>query len=388
MSFFHGVESIVLPGDVSSVNTVKTAVIGLIGCATTPTGSDTVNKLKLCLSDVDDAQYGIAGSIPEALVAIRSQGAATVLVVNLGTGTPAPDAAAFIGTVNAETGARTGLKVFDLAFSTLGFRPKIIIAPGYSSATGIAAALVACAETHRGCAYLDSPTGQIVSAAIASRGAGNPWNLSTTRAKLLYPGVKNALGVVKPMSAYSAGLRAKIDREENFWTSSSNHDIKGITGLETPITFAINDINSEANTLNAAGIVTIANTYGTGYREWGNRNASFPVKSDPLTFESVQRLDDITSESIELAMFPFLDRPINQALIDSILNTVNGYFNTLISQGALIEGSKCYFESSKNSAVEIAAGHLTFTKVFIGAIPGERITFYSKIDVNLLNNLI
>jgi len=169
---------------------------------------------------------------------------------------------------------------------------------------------------------------------------------------------------------------------------SGNAEIKGITGLETPITFAINDINSEANALNAAGIVTIANSYGTGFREWGNRNASFPVNSDPLTFEAVQRLDDITAEAIELAMFPYLDKPINKALIDLILNTVNGYFNTLIGQGALIEGSKCFFEAAKNPATEIAAGHLTFTKVFVGAIPGERITFYSKIDINLLNNLV
>lgn len=383
MSFFHGVETINLPGDVTTVNNVKSAVIGIIGTA----AEGDVNSLKLCLSDVDDAQFGDSGSIPDALKIIRSIGSATVLVVSLGTGTPTPTASDFEGSVNGTTGARTGLKVFDLAFSTFGFRPKIIIAPGFSSATGVAAKLIACAETHRGCAYLDSPAGQTVAAAITSRGTSGAWNLSTKRAKLLFPGVKDADGNVKPFSAFAAGLRAKIDKEENFWTSSSNHVLPGVSGLETPITFAINDINSEANTLNAAGITTVANSYGTGFREWGNRNAGFPTATDPSTFEAVQRLDDITSESIELAMFPYADKPINQALIDQILNTVNGYFNTLISQGALIEGSKCYFEASKNSVTEIANGHLTFTKVFIGAIPGERITFYSKIDINLLKNL-
>jgi len=383
MSFFHGVETIPLPGDVTTVNNVKTAVIGLIGTA----GTGDTNTLKLCLSDVDDTQFGTTGTIPKALAAIRSQGSATVLVISVGTGTPAPSSSDFVGAVDGTTGARTGLKCFDLAYTTFGFRPKIIIAPGFSSTSAIQAALIACATTHRGCAYLDSATGITTAAAITSRGSGGIWNISDARAKLLFPGILDADGVVDNYSAYAAGLRARIDLEENFWTSSSNHVIKGITGLETPITFAINDSTTEANTLNAAGIVTIANSYGTGFREWGNRNASFPTATDPRTFESVQRLDDITSESIELAMYPYLDRPINQALIDQILNTVNGYFNTLIGQGALIEGSKCYFETSKNPSTEIAAGHLTFTKVFVGAIPGERITFYSKIDTSLLENL-
>ena len=105
-------------------------------------------------------------------------------------------------------------------------------------------------------------------------------------------------------------------------------------------------MTSEANTLNAAGITTLV-TLG-GYKECGNRNASFPTLETVSTFESVQRLDDITSEAIELAMAPYLDRPINTALIDFIVNSVNGYFNELIAKGALIEGSKCYFLESKN----------------------------------------
>jgi hypothetical protein len=383
MSFFHGVETITLSGDVTSVNTVKTAVIGLIGTAS----AGPVNTLTLCASAVDDAQFGSSGTIPKALSAIRSQGSALVLVVSIGTGTPTPPAADFAGAVDATTNARSGVLVFDLAYTTYGFRPKIFIAPGFSSVAGVQAALIAAATKHRGCAYLDSPTGITVPQAIASRGAAGVWNISEYRAKLLFPGVLDADGNVDNMSAYAAGLRAYIDLNENYWSSSSNHQILGITGMETPITFAYNDASSEASLLNAAGIVTIANAFGSGFMEWGNRNSAFPVNSDPNTFEVMQRLADITAESIELAVAPYVDRPINQAFVDFILQSVNDYFATLISRGALMKGSKCYFETSRNPAAQLAAGQICFTKVFMGAVPSEGIIFYDKIDTSLLTSL-
>jgi len=203
MSFFHGVETILLPGDISSVNNVKTAVIGLIGTA----ASGDVNKMKLCLSDVDDEQFGTTGTIPKALKAIRKQGSATVLVVSVGTETPAPDAAAFVGTLT--NGVRTGLKQFELAFATFGFKPKIFIAPGFSSVSGVQDGLIAAATLHKGITYLDSATGLTVAAAITSRGVAGIWNVSEPRAKLLYPGVKDADGNVDNYSAYAAGLRAR-----------------------------------------------------------------------------------------------------------------------------------------------------------------------------------
>jgi phage tail sheath protein FI len=386
MSFLHGVETLSLQSGTTPINNKSTAVIGLIG--TSEAGSPSiVNKLKLCLSDVDDAQFGTTGSIPAALAAIRLQGPATVLVVSLGpsVSSPAyPVASDFVGTY--ANGVRTGLKLFDEAMSTFGFRPKIIIAPEYSSLTGMLAALQTVATAHRGCCYIDSAAGQSVNAAITARSAQGIWVTADPRTKLLFGGVKNIAGTVKPSSAYLAGLRARVDNELGFWFSSSNNEIKGIIGLETPISFAINDLTSEANTLNAAGIVALV-TLG-GYKEWGNRNAAYPTLSTVSSFEAVQRLDDITSEAIELAMAPYLDKPINQALIDFILNSVNGYFNELIAKGALIEGSKCYFLESKNSETEIAAGHLTFTKKFIGGIPGERFTFENYLDTAILQNLL
>jgi hypothetical protein len=370
------------------INTAKTAVIGLIGTAAT----GTLNQLYLCNSSVDDAVFGTTGTIPNALGIIRAQGPATVFVVCVGTGTPTPVDTDFIGTLDATTGARTGLYVFDLAYSVYGFKPRIFIAPGYSSLATVAAALIAKAENMKGCAYLDAPTGTIVSAALALRGASALWSTTSTRAKLLYPMIKDASGTIQPFSAYAAGLRAAIDYTADasgggFWVSSSNHDLTGVSGLEIPITAMINDPTTEANQLNAQGITTVFNNFGTGFREWGNRNASFPTNTDPTTFECVKRTMDIIDDAIEMASMPYLDIPIIQAYVDMILITVNNYFNSLIKRGAMLEGSKCTYDPAKNSSAELAKGHIVFTNTYMSPTPAERITFDTIVDTSLLNNL-
>ena len=384
-TFLHGVETITSPSEVI-VNDIKTAVIGLMGTAIT----GDINKLILCTTESDDAQFGSTGSIPEALKSIRKQGAATIFVVNVGLPDSTPDAADFLG---ANTlGVRTGSKLFELCFSTYGFNPKIFITPRYSMVSGVITVLEGLAEKYRGHCYLDATEGITVTAAIALKSSGI-WSAVTKRAKLCYPMVIDSItNTALPLSSFLAGVRANLDSTGDnagggFWVSSSNHTIKGISGLDTPITSSINDATSESNLLNAAGIVTVFNTFGTGYREWGNRVGSFPTDTTYSSFECVQRAKDIIDESIELAMLPYIDRPIIQAYIDSVRNTVNGYFNTLIARGALLEGSKCTYDVAKNPPSQLATGHIIFTNVFMSPTPAERITFDTTIDINLLKNL-
>jgi phage tail sheath protein FI len=138
--------------------------------------------------------------------------------------------------------------------------------------------------------------------------------------------------------------------------------------------------------LNENGIVTVFNSFGTGYRVWGNRSAAWPSKSDPKNFISVRRTADIIAESIEYATLQFLDKPITVA-IDGVLSMVNAFIRTLIGRGALVDG-KCYFLKDKNPETELANGHLTFTYEIMPPTPAERITFEQVINIELLKKLI
>jgi phage tail sheath protein FI len=82
-------------------------------------------------------------------------------------------------------------------------------------------------------------------------------------------------------------------------------------------------------------------------------------------------------------MLPFLDQPINTALIDAIKETVNAFMRTLIARGALVDG-ECVFDSAKNPETEIAQGKLLFDFNFMPPVPMERVRFESFVDISLL----
>jgi hypothetical protein len=404
-NFLHGVETIEIDKGPRPIRQVKTAVVGLVGTA--PTGP--INTPTIVLSEKDAAQFGSisdaasAGhTIPQALDAIFDHGAGTVIVVNVfdpaihtvtGESGKTPIAAShIIGTVTT-SGARTGLKALDDTYSLFGFNAKILIAPGYATLNAVTTELISMADKLRAVALIDAPAGLTVQQVIQGRGPSGTinFNTSSARAVLCYPHLKvydprTNSERLEPFSARLAGVMCKTDMEQGYWWSPSNHEISGIVGVERPITARVNDPNSEANLLNEAGIVTVFNSFGTGYRVWGNRSAAWPSVSHPKNFINVRRTADVLHESVEYAMLQFIDRPINDALIDDIKGSVNAFIRTLVGRGALIDGS-CTFDPAKNPPTEIAAGHLTFDLTFMPPTPAERISFESFIDINLLRGL-
>ena len=302
--------------------------------------------------------------------------------------------AQIIGTINGTTGVYTGIKCFDLVYNLFGFTPKVLIAPGYSTLAAVAAELIVSATKHRGIALLDAPVGTTPSQAIAGRGVGGSiggFNTSSNRAYLLYPhlSVYSAAtdsNELQPYSQFMAGVISATDLNEGYWVSPSNHEVKGIVGVERTITGGYNNPTSEANLLNEKGITTIQRAYGTGMRTWGNRSAAFPTSTAPDNFIPVRRVADVLHESIELAMIDFIDQPINNAVIDAITETVNQFMRVLVGRGAIIDGN-CSFDRSKNPDVQLAAGQLVFDLTFMPPTPAERITFDSFIDISLLRSL-
>jgi len=304
------------------------------------------------------------------------------------------DDADVIGTVSAN--ARTGFKLFETAQAQVGFSPKILICPTFCEEAAVAAEMITQAEALRATALIDAPsatsTGDGPSDVIAERGVSGTYagfQTASRNVMLLWPYLKRYdfaadATVITPPSPYFAGVMAASDRERGFWFSPSNRAIQNILGVEVELTSAINDPDSDANLLNAAGISTVFTGFGAGIRTWGNRNASFPVESGPKTFVSVRRVQQVVDESVELAMLPFVDQPITAAIIDAIRETVNGYIRSLIQRGALLPGSRCDFIPEDNPPTQIADGQLVFQNTLMPPTPAERITFQSRIDINLL----
>jgi len=245
----------------------------------------------------------------------------------------------------------------------------------------------------RAIGIVDAPVGTTVQEAITGRGNQGTINFNTSsdRIVLCYPHVKvydaeTDTNILEPYSQRLAGVIAAKDIDKGYHWSPSNTEIQGIVGVEKQLTSMINDPTSEVNQLNEAGIMTIFNSYGSGLRTWGNRSAAFPTSSEVTNFINVRRTADILHESVEYSMLQFIDFPIDNGLIDSITESVNSFIRTLIGRGALIDG-KCFYNKDKNSATEIANGHIVFDIEFMPPTPAERITFESFIDINLLKTL-
>lgn len=297
-----------------------------------------------------------------------------------------------IGTVDG-AGRRTGLQALQDTYNDMGFFAKILIAPVYGSLNSVASELNVMAHKLRAVALVDAPIGTTFAEAIAGRGPNGSinFNYSSERMVLCYPHLKvydiaTDAERLEPFSQRLAGVICAVDNDRGYWWSPSNNEIKGITGVERRLSAMINDPTTEVNLLNENGIVTLFNSFGTGLRTWGNRSAAWPTVTHPKNFINVRRTADVIHESIEYSMLQFIDRPINQALIDDIRESVNAFMRTLIGRGALIDGT-CLYDPAKNEPTQLALGHIVFDIEFMPPTPAERITFESFINIEMLRQL-
>ncbi len=301
-------------------------------------------------------------------------------------------AADIIGAVN-EAGVRTGLKALKDTYNLFGFFAKILIAPAFCTQNSVATELIAMADQLGAMAYIDAPIGTTYAQALAGRGPAGTINFNTSsdRVRLCYPHVKVYDPVLnaerlEPLSARAAGLRAKVDLDKGFWWSSSNQELAGVIGVERQLSAMIDDPQSEVNLLNEVGITTVFNSYGTGLRLWGNRSAAWPTVTHMRNFENVRRTGDVINESIRYFSQQYIDMPLNQALIDSLVESVNGYGRKLIGDGALI-GFKAWYDPARNEATELAAGHLLISYKYTPPPPLERLTYETEITSEYLVTL-
>ncbi|MGH7049158.1 MAG: phage tail sheath family protein [Acetobacteraceae bacterium] len=308
------------------------------------------------------------------------------------------------------SGVYTGMQAFLTTFQSMGFFPKLLIAPGMSQDEATAAALTTLAGTVRGMAFIDAAPATAVATAISNRGTtGQAFDTSSYRAVLCFPqemfydtgivptgntinnqgAVINALynaNADSPYSQWVAGATAAQDVANGYWFSPSNTQVQGIVGPDVSMYASAFDAASDTNNLNAAGILTVFNGFGTGLRVWGNTSAAYPSYTDAATFIPVRRTMDVVEASVQLAMLQFLDQPITNGLINSILASVNGFLRTLIQRGALV-GGVCSYNPAENSAVQLAAGQLTFDISLMPPPPAQTIDFNVFVNTALLNTL-
>ena len=234
-SFLHGVETIEITKGARTIQTVKTAVIGIIGTAPIDDVEEqyiTINEPTLILNETEALRYfgkSKAGfTIPDALDAMFDQGAGIAIVINVfdpSKHESVEDVALsdIIGGIDPVTGKRTGLKAFEDCYSLFGYYPKTLIAPVFCENTAIVSEMNVICNKIRAIGIVDAPVGTTVQEAITGRGSQGTINFNTSSERIIlcYPHLKvydTETDTIKlqPYSQRLAGVIAAKDIEKGY----------------------------------------------------------------------------------------------------------------------------------------------------------------------------
>jgi len=376
----HGISYQDVDGGTMPVKTVRSSVIGVIGMA--PKGE--LNKPYLVNSPNKGKEiFGEdeSFSIPRALKGIYTQAGALCVVINIDNKKVTDETLIKKllgqGTRAASAPKNTGIDAFLSAKSVCGYAPKILTAPGFSKYQEVANKLSEISRKLWAIAILDGPNTNDDEAMKFTE------SFSSSRLYPIDPWYKIDEKTQVEPSSFVAGLIARVDAEEGFWVSPSNHVIEGIVGTSRPIDFALNDPNCTANLLNEKRITTTIRE--DGFRLWGNLNTG-KGKEEKYQFINVRRTADMVNESIMRSHLWAVDRNITKGYVEEVTEGINNYLRDLKAQGAIL-GGKCWIDPEINSNDKIKLGNIYFDYDFTPSYPAQTVHFRSHMVDNYLTEV-
>ncbi len=148
----------------------------------------------------------------------------------------------------------------------------------------------------------------------------------------------------------AAALRAETDKKVGFHKSLSNIAVTGPTGISQPITWDLEDPDTDAGYLNSNEITTMI--LHDGPRFWGNRNCS----DDPrFAFEVATRTAQFLLDTIINGCFPFIDQPLTPYLTKDIIDSINAKLTEHVNAKRLI-GALVWYDPAENTTENLSQG--------------------------------
>lgn len=317
-------------------------------------------------------QLGLSGELVKAVDGMLDQAGALIIAVRAPALVPPEvEGSNVIAAIQALADAQT----------ETGYKPRILVAPGYSHHDIVAAELEAMAHRLRGIAYVDcAQTASYTDAMKRARQYGE-------RVEVMWPWVtvfdaELNQEVPRPLSERAAGLRVRIDHEKGVHWSKSNQQIFGVTGTVEPVQWALNDPNTVANMLNENKVSTVIRE--GGFRFWGNRTCSIDPK---WAFECVRRTADMVNDSIERAHMWAVDRPGTTQYFQDVVGGVQAYFRQLKAE-SIIPGGDCWLDKELNTPETQAQGLVFFDFDFGTYFPMEQVKFRSRLNNGYLEEVL
>lgn len=413
-NFHHGPEIVEHLEGNSVVREVKSAVTFIVGSAPIQEIYDTPAKRAAVVNEpivirrreqvAELLGPRMAGySLPEAIDSIFTKvqggkGGGTVIAVNVfnpdlpahqDDSDPDPSKVAAADVVGAYSagGKASGFKIARGMFNRLGYFPKILLAPRFSTLAGVRAEMEVQANDLSAVYLADLPAGLTVQQAIETRGTTGAYNTSSMRALLAYPHLKAYDPVIddvalQPYSQHLAGMMVASDLAYGYHYSPSNRAMSDVLGLERDLEFIPGRYDSDQNALNEVGIVTAMNYFGSGYRTWGNRTAGFPTMTTAHQFIHVRRTLDMLHEAALYYLMDKVDRPATKNFLDDVEEDVDAFLRKKEGEGALY-GGRFRFDRTKTTSRDATDGRFYYRLDCMPVGVTERLTVDSYLDISL-----
>ena len=291
-----------------------------------------------------------------------------------------------IGGVDVSGKAR-GLELVGECFPRFRLVPGILLAPGYSDNSGVAAVMAAKAASINNLfscvALVDAPADGQYSAVPEWK---NDNNVIDPRQIVCWP-LCSLNGVVYHMSTQLAGVMCITDSENDDvpYHSPSNHNFQMDSAVLSDGTEVWLSPDT-AEYLNGQGVVTALNFIG-GWKCWGNRTACYPANTDVKdAFIPVRRMFSWIGNTLIQTYWQRLDAPLNRRQIETIVDSANIWMNGLTAKEYIL-GGRVEFLETENPTTDLMDGKAVFHVSFAPASPNRNIEFILEYDASYIQTL-
>ncbi len=346
-------------------------------------GTESEETLKSAAAYVNGVDYELYYSGENLIIELLENGACyDVALLNVAYAKAAPEQVKTNQIV-------AGIESVEYCLGSFGVAPDLLLAPGYSHDSVVAAVLAAKAASIGGLfgakALIDIDTSEDGARSYADvLTAKNKANLVDERQIICWPMLK--LGdYMFHQSTQLAGLIAQVDSKNNGCPyespSNKNYQCNGLTladGSEVQMTWA------QANILNGQGVVTALNR-GSGWQCWGDWTACYPANRDVKDyFIPISRMFDWVAKTIINTFWNKIDQPMNRRLIDTLLDTCNIWLAGLVGSGYLL-GARAEMLAAENPDTSLMAGIVTLHIYITPPSPMVQVDFVLEYDASYVS---
>jgi len=282
--------------------------------------------------------------------------------------------------------AAAAVDKIDLCMAMFGIIPDLIVAPGFSQESTVAAAMAAKAGAingiFKGRAIVDIEAASYTAAVTAKNGG------SFDETEIICWPCGKLGDLIFHGSTLEAGRIAMTDTSNSGvpYESPSNKTVS-MDGLCTSDGTEIILTLAQANILNAAGINTFLNFIG-GWKAWGNVTGCYPANTDVKDYLiPIARMFDFVGNSLIKTFWGKLDNPMNRRLIDTILDSANIWLNGLVGRGYLL-GARVEMLDAENPLTDLMAGKISLHVYMTPPSPAQEIDFTLEYDASYVESAL